>query len=248
MPSLKLPQTKVKLPQNKVAKGGALFFALAIIVGIIQSITGNAPETTNSATTPSPVAPLSTSATPSSTPTPSPTTASATPTPATSSPSPTAIPLAQEKNTATVPGPDTTQSSNAQTALDTLETLEVKGRSPKTGYSREQFGQAWADIDHNGCDTRNDVLRRDLTIKAVTTGQDQIRVTVEANYPFEKDVSPTDRNLLMAASLVQDSISATRATPLPRSSNLTREEREKNPQNHLGSLQNQRTRKSAKNL
>jgi len=25
------------------------------------------------------------------------------------------------------------------------------------------FGQAWADVDRNGCDTRNDILRRDLT-------------------------------------------------------------------------------------
>lgn len=67
----------------------------------------------------------------------------------------------------------------------------------------------------------------ELTIKATPTGEDQIRVTAEANYPFEKDISSTDRNLLMAASLVQDSISAPRSTPLPRSSNLTREEWEK---------------------
>jgi hypothetical protein len=44
-----------------------------------------------------------------------------------------------------------------------LETLAVKGRAPKTGYTRDQFGQAWADVDHNGCDTRNDILKRDLT-------------------------------------------------------------------------------------
>lgn len=31
-----------------------------------------------------------------------------------------------------------------------------------TGYDRALFGQAWADVDRNGCDTRNDVLRRDL--------------------------------------------------------------------------------------
>lgn len=67
----------------------------------------------------------------------------------------------------------------------------------------------------------------DLTVKAASTGEDQIRVTVEANYPFDKDVSPTDRNLLMAASLVQDSTNAPRTTPLPRSSALTREEWEK---------------------
>ena len=40
---------------------------------------------------------------------------------------------------------------------------QVKGRAPKTGYSRDEFGPRWADADHNGCDTRNDVLRRDLT-------------------------------------------------------------------------------------
>jgi hypothetical protein len=44
-----------------------------------------------------------------------------------------------------------------------LETLAVKGRAPKTGYTRAQFGPAWADVDRNGCDTRNDILKRDLT-------------------------------------------------------------------------------------
>jgi hypothetical protein len=46
-----------------------------------------------------------------------------------------------------------------------LATLVVKGRAPKTGYSREQFGPAWADVDRNGCDTRDDVLNRDLADK-----------------------------------------------------------------------------------
>ncbi len=43
-----------------------------------------------------------------------------------------------------------------------LDELPVKGRAPKTGYSREEFGPAWKDVDRNGCDTRNDILRRDL--------------------------------------------------------------------------------------
>ena len=48
-----------------------------------------------------------------------------------------------------------------------LPLLEVKGRAPKTGYERELFGQAWSDDvtvagGHNGCDTRNDILARDL--------------------------------------------------------------------------------------
>ncbi|UOE44708.1 HNH endonuclease family protein [Agromyces larvae] len=29
-------------------------------------------------------------------------------------------------------------------------------------YERERFGDAWADVDRNGCDTRNDILERDL--------------------------------------------------------------------------------------
>ena len=41
------------------------------------------------------------------------------------------------------------------------------------GYDRDAFGQRWKDIDRNGCDTRNDVLRQDLvdvTLKPCTNG------------------------------------------------------------------------------
>ncbi|MDT0200721.1 DUF1524 domain-containing protein [Nocardioides sp. AE5] len=57
--------------------------------------------------------------------------------------------------------------------LAVLSTLAIKGRSAKTGYSRDQFGPAWLDADRNGCDTRNDMLRRDLaqiTVKSGTNG------------------------------------------------------------------------------
>ena len=47
--------------------------------------------------------------------------------------------------------------------LRTLETLDVKGRAPRTGYDRKLFGVGSVDLDRNGCDVRNDVLRRDLT-------------------------------------------------------------------------------------
>jgi hypothetical protein len=49
------------------------------------------------------------------------------------------------------------------TAVDVVVKLAVKGRAPKTGYARDQFGTAWKDVDRNGCDTRNDILNRDLT-------------------------------------------------------------------------------------
>jgi hypothetical protein len=53
--------------------------------------------------------------------------------------------------------------ASTKTASAVLETLAVKGRAPKTGYDRSQFGPAWSDVDRNGCDTRNDILNRDLT-------------------------------------------------------------------------------------
>lgn len=58
----------------------------------------------------------------------------------------------------------------ATEALQVLEGLEVKGRAPLTGYDRKEFGRGWQDTDRNGCDTRNDVLARDLTDAVVEGG------------------------------------------------------------------------------
>lgn len=70
-------------------------------------------------------------------------------------------------------------------AIDVLETLEVKGRAPKTGYDRDQFGQRWADINRNGCDTRNDILDRDLTGKTYKPGtRDCVVLTGTLISPF----------------------------------------------------------------
>jgi hypothetical protein len=52
----------------------------------------------------------------------------------------------------------------ATEAKTMLATLPVKGSTPATGYDRVgDFGTAWLDVDHNGCDTRDDVLARDLS-------------------------------------------------------------------------------------
>ena len=48
----------------------------------------------------------------------------------------------------------------ADSAAGILDTLTVKGRAPKTGYARDQFGSGWATT--SGCDTRNIILYRDL--------------------------------------------------------------------------------------
>lgn len=71
-------------------------------------------------------------------------TASATPTATTSQPA--------ESAPAAAPG----------TALAALEALPVAPAASQDGYSRDKFGAAWSDVDRNGCDTRNDILARDL--------------------------------------------------------------------------------------
>lgn len=53
--------------------------------------------------------------------------------------------------------------TSVASGLSIIESQVTKGRAAKTGYTRAQFGQTWADVDRNGCDTRNDILKRDLT-------------------------------------------------------------------------------------
>ncbi|WP_432018310.1 HNH endonuclease family protein [Streptomyces sp. 1222.5] len=65
-------------------------------------------------------------------------------------------------------GPEETGGGGA--ALKAADSLAVKGRAPKTGYDRERFGTAWADTDSNSCDTRDDILKRDLKELRYTGG------------------------------------------------------------------------------
>nr|WP_236783109.1 DUF1524 domain-containing protein [Arthrobacter sp. QXT-31] len=95
-------------------------------------------------------------------------------------PTPSAAPTAQETGAPLDPdSPDLVaqgadvaapklQPAYATKAIDLLAALPVKGRAPKTGYDRAMFGQTWADVDRNGCDTRNDILKRDLTAISYT--------------------------------------------------------------------------------
>ena len=83
--------------------------------------------------------------------------------PSTTAPSPTAqSSTAPAPSTAPTPAPSDSLPTAPGSASAALASLPVKGRAPMTGYSRDQFGPAWADVDHNGCDTRNDVLRDDM--------------------------------------------------------------------------------------
>ena len=122
--------------------------------------------------------------------------------------------LNSDVNAASVPGennatvaPAGQQAAPTGTALAQLRTLEVKGRAPKTGYDRESFG--WRDdVDRNGCDTRNDILRRDLkniTTKAGTQGCVVLLGRVDSpysgsSYDFVRNPTNTDIDHVVALS------------------------------------------------
>ena len=68
-------------------------------------------------------------------------------------PTPTVVPYAAPPSTSTT-----------ESAISVLAAIPVKGKAPLTGYERvADFGPAWDDINHVGCDPRNIVLARDLT-------------------------------------------------------------------------------------
>lgn len=69
-------------------------------------------------------------------------------------------------------------------ALALLESLEVRAKPSRPGYARSVFGAAWADADRNGCDTRNDVLRRDLAQPSFAAGSTCVIATGRLQDPY----------------------------------------------------------------
>jgi uncharacterized protein DUF1524/excalibur calcium-binding domain-containing protein len=96
----------------------------------------------------------------------------------TTAPTPTSTSTSMSTHASVGPGSTAPTLPTGGTALAGLAALPIKGRAPMTGYARTRFGQAWSDdtaqpFGHNGCDTRNDILRRDLkaiVVKAGTAG------------------------------------------------------------------------------
>jgi hypothetical protein len=99
--------------------------------------------------------------------------------------------------------------------------LPVEEKGTLAGYERDcgdgegcVFGPRWADVDRNGCDQRNDVLRRDLTGVALREGTHGCVVEAGtladpytgATVPFEKaDAAevPIDHVVPLAAAWTQ---------------------------------------------
>ncbi|MDT3766858.1 HNH endonuclease family protein [Gleimia hominis] len=61
--------------------------------------------------------------------------------------------------------------------------LQVRGKQHTPKYARAAYGQAWADVDRNGCDTRNDILGRDMTAVRFKNGNCKV-ASGELNDPY----------------------------------------------------------------
>jgi hypothetical protein len=96
----------------------------------------------------------------------------------TSGPSPTwrAEPTSTSALPSSVPGgPARFDPARLDTAREQLKQLEVRGWDRTSDFKRSQFGKAWSDdvnveFGHNGCNTRDDILRRDLKNLGVRRG------------------------------------------------------------------------------
>ncbi|OKJ99737.1 hypothetical protein AMK26_27455 [Streptomyces sp. CB03234] len=83
-----------------------------------------------------------------------------------------------------------TSDADRDEARRLIERLAVKGRGPKTGYDRDEFGYAWLDtadgvpLARNGCDTRNDLLRRDGQKLRFRDGSDCVVVAMTLDDPY----------------------------------------------------------------
>lgn len=99
------------------------------------------------------------------------------------------IPLKNPDGTKPGLAPVTTKVDRA--AADRLiEQLVTKGRGPRTGYERDKFGYAWMDtadgvpLARNGCDTRNDLLRRDGQKLRFRSGSDCVVIAMTLHDPY----------------------------------------------------------------
>ncbi|MBR2710615.1 HNH endonuclease [Candidatus Saccharibacteria bacterium] len=61
--------------------------------------------------------------------------------------------------------------------------LEVKGRAPKTGYSRDEFYSGWPTVD--GCNLRQRILKREFGESAVLDGCNVVAGEFDESYTGE---------------------------------------------------------------
>lgn len=83
-----------------------------------------------------------------------------------------------------------TSDADKSAARKLIERVTTKGRGPKTGYARDEFGYAWMDsvdgvpLAHNGCDTRDDLIKRDGQNVRFRAGSDCVVVSMTLHDPY----------------------------------------------------------------
>ncbi|WP_322767153.1 HNH endonuclease family protein [Frankia sp. Cr1] len=87
----------------------------------------------------------------------------------------------------------------AGSALATLGSIPVHAATTSPQYRRDAFGDPWQDVDGNGCDTRNDVLHRDLTLVTVKQADPCIVLTGELKDPYTNRTIRFNRTRAAAA-------------------------------------------------
>lgn len=137
--------------------GAGVFITLLLVGGVVGALSGADDDSSSASPGPSTVSVTVTVTTPPST------------TPAVE-PSTPAFSTSAPGRTRTAP-----PTHRPSAVLGVLSAIAVKGRAPTTGYDRDLFGSAWTDDNanpygHNGCDTRNDILQRDLENPVVEAG------------------------------------------------------------------------------
>lgn len=93
---------------------------------------------------------------------------------------------------------------NAEEALMVLSNIPIKGRAPKTGYARNQFGNGWATKE--GCDTRNTILARDL--KDVKVDENCKVISGVLNDPYTGQVIVFERGSTTSSAVQIDHVVA----------------------------------------
>lgn len=81
-------------------------------------------------------------------------------------------PTTEAPATSSAPAEPEPDSGGELRAVDVLALLQIKGRAPRTDYDRDAFAYREVDLDRNGCDTRNDILNRDLQATTHRPGTD----------------------------------------------------------------------------
>lgn len=131
----------------------------------------------------------------------------------------------------TVAGGNASDKQALQFALDNVEYLPVKEKIDDRSYVRSDFGPSWTDkhtagLGGNGCDTRNDILNRDLVETRHSDSKGCVVISgVLENDPYTGRDINFRRGVSTSSAVQIDHVVALKDAWLSGADNLTYEER-----------------------